>query len=208
MQNGFLGQGKRKEIIMKNKSNRQAVYKKYINSELGKATRKAWVKSKRGKEIMGLASKKYHILHKSEIKERSKLWRSNHREEVKKRKREWARSPSGRLQARKYWKKSTKAMFHLYENVSKRKNLKFSISFEDFNKLIFLPCNYCGHKPTPPERNGLDRMDNTKGYELSNVVPCCTPCNQMKSKLTVKDFVCKCREIIKHMEKNHVAQKS
>jgi hypothetical protein len=28
--------------------------------------------------------------------------------------------------------------------------------------------------------NGIDRMDNTKGYVLGNIVSCCTECNYVK----------------------------
>jgi len=183
------------------KESRKKAVRKYINSEHGKATRKAYVQGERGKEKIRAARKVRYVRNKGKIKIRGRIWRMNHREIVKKRKREWARSPNGRLSRRTYWKKSPLAMFRLYERVAKRKNLTFDILFEDFNKLIFLPCVYCGYKPTPPERNGLDRIDNTKGYELSNTDPCCHPCNQMKGKLSVSNFICKCKEIIRHMEK-------
>lgn len=36
--------------------------------------------------------------------------------------------------------------------------------------------------------NGLDRLDNTKGYTKDNVAPCCTVCNSAKGTLTVTEF--------------------
>lgn len=75
----------------------------------------------------------------------------------------------------------------------------FSLSFEDFINLTQQNCYYCGAPPTNYKKlfdakkgyfyNGLDRIDNTKGYDLSNVKPCCTDCNYAKGTLTEKEFV-------------------
>jgi hypothetical protein len=56
-----------------------------------------------------------------------------------------------------------------------------NLSFEDFQRLNALPCDYC-KGPLPETGHGLDRKDNTRGYELDNVVPCCYDCNTMKGK--------------------------
>jgi hypothetical protein len=37
--------------------------------------------------------------------------------------------------------------------------------------------------------NGLDRVDNARGYESGNVVPCCDPCNRMKGTLSREAFL-------------------
>ena len=44
--------------------------------------------------------------------------------------------------------------------------------------------------------NGIDRVDNIKGYDLDNCVTCCSLCNWMKRDLTIKEF--------KEIEKNCV----
>lgn len=58
-------------------------------------------------------------------------------------------------------------------------------------------CNYCGLdsaqlyelnlvNPRTKKRYetiGVDRIDNSGPYELANLVPCCAPCNQVKSQL-------------------------
>ena len=59
-------------------------------------------------------------------------------------------------------------------------------------------CHYCGTMPSQRFRtkadngefiyNGLDHVDNLRGYELGNVVPCCKVCNYAKSDRTVEDF--------------------
>mgnify|MGYP001559832597 CR=1 len=37
-------------------------------------------------------------------------------------------------------------------------------------------CYYCQF-PLPDAGVGLDRLDNSIGYTVANVVPCCTDCN-------------------------------
>ena len=36
--------------------------------------------------------------------------------------------------------------------------------------------------------NGIDRIDNNKGYTIDNIVPCCAKCNYAKGKLTLQEF--------------------
>lgn len=36
--------------------------------------------------------------------------------------------------------------------------------------------------------NGIDRIDNSKGYNLDNCVTCCTQCNTAKMQETEEDF--------------------
>jgi len=55
-------------------------------------------------------------------------------------------------------------------------------------ELMLSPCTYCGKVATLEDTNGLDRLDNTKGHSLGNVVPCCSICNIMKQRMTVTEF--------------------
>ncbi|CAB4196824.1 hypothetical protein UFOVP1290_344 [uncultured Caudovirales phage] len=71
---------------------------------------------------------------------------------------------------------------------SKRKLLWELDSIDAFN-LIQKPCYYCGFVVKFPEsRNGLDRIDNAKGYNINNVVPCCYPCNIAKHEMSIDEF--------------------
>lgn len=55
-------------------------------------------------------------------------------------------------------------------------NHSWTITGEQYYSLISSPCDYCGLELH--ERGiGLDRLDNTRDYELGNVVPCCVECN-------------------------------
>jgi deferrochelatase/peroxidase EfeB len=46
--------------------------------------------------------------------------------------------------------------------------------------------------------NGLDRVDNNRGYVFSNVVSCCFKCNQMKGKLSVQEFLNHIIKVVDH----------
>lgn len=92
-------------------------------------------------------------------------------------------------------------------------NIEFTLSIEQFASLSRSDCYYCGAppamfvrmgnaKPGEPLANGIDRVDNSLGYFLANVVPCCTLCNQMKLTSTQSEFLAHVRRIVAHSIKN------
>lgn len=85
---------------------------------------------------------------------------------------------------------------------ARRASLDFSISREQFKKLIVDSCYYCGELPGPHvflgmAYNGIDRVDNNKGYDVSNLVTCCADCNLMKRLMTVDNFFTHIVKIVK-----------
>lgn len=80
-----------------------------------------------------------------------------------------------------------------YNCEAKNRNLDFKLTFKEFKSLIFKSCFYCNIKKssyqTCPNKiklwyNGIDRVDNTKGYFLENCVTCCKSCNSKKKSIT------------------------
>lgn len=64
------------------------------------------------------------------------------------------------------------------------------LSLDDYQKLITQSCHYCSNCLAPKKASGvgLDRIDNTKGYQLDNVLPCCGVCNSIRNDyLSVKE---------------------
>jgi 5-methylcytosine-specific restriction endonuclease McrA len=58
-----------------------------------------------------------------------------------------------------------------------------------FENYIIGCCSYCGLKPQfPHTRNGIDRVDSSKGYTEDNCVSCCTFCNYSKLDYTIDEF--------------------
>ncbi len=60
---------------------------------------------------------------------------------------------------------------------AKRRGLDWDIEREWYQKYIWNhPCVFCGGETL----GGMDRLDNSRGYEKSNVVSCCPWCNVIK----------------------------
>jgi len=86
-----------------------------------------------------------------------------------------------------------------YRNNARKSGREFKILPKLFAELTSSPCHYCGIEPSRIHRsvwnsgdyayNGLDRVDNSKGYIPENVVPCCYTCNSAKSKMTKSEFL-------------------
>jgi hypothetical protein len=77
--------------------------------------------------------------------------------------------------------------FNAAKAVAKRRKLTWLLSREDFRALIGGVCTYCDGA-LPVTGIGLDRIENSIGYEVGNVLPCCTYCNRMRNDfLTVEE---------------------
>jgi hypothetical protein len=54
-----------------------------------------------------------------------------------------------------------------------------TLKFNDFKTMVLSECYYC-HYIKEDEVNGIDRLNNSIGYEKDNCIPCCETCNMMK----------------------------
>lgn len=87
-----------------------------------------------------------------------------------------------------------------YKSSAKSRNLEFSLTDDEFRKLVTEDCYYCGSAPSNfPQTgqfsrskgvyfSGIDRVDNEVGYIIGNVVSCCQICNKMKLDWTQEQF--------------------
>lgn len=85
-------------------------------------------------------------------------------------------------------------------NNAKNRGILVEISKEDFVQIAKMDCFYCGEHPkekiyydqpewsTPAKLNGIDRVDNSIGYTLDNIVASCYICNRGKMDLSLEDF--------------------
>lgn len=90
-------------------------------------------------------------------------------------------------------------LYRQYKKGAKNRNLDFLISYEEFIEITLKNCDYCNAKPSAIHSNphwngchlynGIDRVDNNKGYFIGNVVPCCKRCNAAKSNLSKDEFL-------------------
>jgi hypothetical protein len=94
-----------------------------------------------------------------------------------------------------------KGLHDHYKRSASKSDREWSISKAQFKTLILSNCHYCGIEPRQKRHNnkilynGIDRLDNTKGYIEGNCVACCGTCNWMKGKLSVGDFLSKINRI-------------
>lgn len=79
---------------------------------------------------------------------------------------------------------------------ARRKGLNFQLSLDQFRQLVTSPCRYCGFSE---KRNGVDRLDNSKGYLFANCVPCCSVCNYAKREMRVEQFFSWVRAVYEHI---------
>lgn len=96
---------------------------------------------------------------------------------------------------------------------AKTRGYEFALTKEQVRILTKQNCHYCG--AIPNNRffhtgnngdyiyNGLDRIENTKGYTIDNVVPCCIQCNRSKTDMTIKEFESWVQRVYKHFGSNH-----
>jgi len=81
---------------------------------------------------------------------------------------------------------------------AKRRGIAWELSKEQVREIAVRDCFYCGRKPEQFRRrsdlngiftyNGIDRIDNSKGYVVGNVVSCCKRCNYAKRDMTADEF--------------------
>lgn len=96
--------------------------------------------------------------------------------------------------------------FQSYKSSAKSRKLSFNITLKEFLNITCKKCYYCGDMPSNIAKsqnqlqgkyiyNGIDRIDNTVGYESTNMVPCCKRCNLMKRTNSFTDFIEHCKKI-------------
>jgi len=108
-----------------------------------------------------------HRLWKSENKEHSSLW--------------YRTNVNSRLDAIK-------------RSATKRE-LEWALDDTEAKNMLTNPCHYCGHLDLTVRVNGIDRMDNSKGYIPENVVSCCKSCNYCKKNLSSEEFINTCKAV-------------
>ena len=83
-----------------------------------------------------------------------------------------------------------------------KRNLVWKLNKEYVLDITKRPCHYCGIGPKKSLAggksqsfngdyfyNGIDRINNNKGYTTNNTVPCCEDCNRAKLTRTASQFL-------------------
>jgi hypothetical protein len=100
-------------------------------------------------------------------------------------------------------------VLHVFKKYSRRaaeRQLQFNLTLDDVKKHIHAPCYFCGTQYTNSfdirgrtmYYNGIDRIDNSIGYERDNCQPCCWRCNYAKRDSSVEDFANWANKLVKN----------
>jgi len=95
------------------------------------------------------------------------------------------------------------AIWNHYVKGAKKRDINFTLKKNTFNELILNPCFYCNYIQEG-EVNGIDRIDNNKGYTDDNVVTCCQTCNEAKGSQHPQEFIDKMNSIYLFNKENKV----
>lgn len=97
-----------------------------------------------------------------------------------------------------YGEAAFNSLYYNYKQGAKKRNLEFNLTKEELKVLTSKDCFYCGAIPSQYTNtvrngkyiyNGIDRVDNSKGYILDNCVSCCGYCNKAKQQKTRGEFI-------------------
>ena len=93
---------------------------------------------------------------------------------------------------------SMRGLINSYKNGAKKRKIEYELTEEQFREITKKDCYYCGAKANGMIKykecngyyiyNGIDRIDNNRGYTIDNVVPCCKHCNRSKYKRTLSEY--------------------
>lgn len=98
----------------------------------------------------------------------------------------------------------TKALGDIWRNATchaRERGLAFSLTARQVFDVASRICAYCGASGAPFV--GLDRRDNTRGYEPDNIEPCCYYCNFSKNNRSVREFLDWAKRVVAHIEADH-----
>lgn len=113
--------------------------------------------------------------YREENKEESRLKKKNY----------YVKKKDAILASNKIWTQTKTGRLFSYIRSAKARGIEWNLTPEQFEELWQHHCYYCGDKITTI---GIDRKDNSKGYEVENILPCCHVCNIMKRSMTVEEF--------------------
>lgn len=109
-----------------------------------------------------------------------------------------------------------KQLFQVCKRNGKMNGTGFTLSFKQWMALSLSNCFYCGCPPSNTRKdigrrghlvseevvfyNGIDRVDNKKGYFPENSVASCRKCNFAKGHANQNDFIIQVFKIYKHLK--------
>ena len=84
------------------------------------------------------------------------------------------------------WEHKSSEAWKSYRSKATKRGLDFTLNRVQVTDFVTDNCFYCGAAPDP--FNGMDRVDNDKGYVDGNVVTSCRMCNVAKNSHSRDEF--------------------
>jgi hypothetical protein len=172
----------RNKIARKNeaKPERKAVKAKWAEDNYDKVAKKCM--DFRQRKIEKLGAEEYL----KQQAEQAKKWREN--------------NPEKTAKTNENKKNSKYQNYNVYKSSAGIKNLEFTLTYEEYNKIVECKCHYCD---IIQEKgfNGIDRTTQTIGYIVDNCVSCCQMCNYMKGSCSDEVFIKRIEHILTFQNK-------
>ena len=101
-----------------------------------------------------------------------------------------------------------------YRRNARVRGIPWELTSDQFSEIAQRKCFYTGAVPSKKfesnsgeifQYNGIDRVDNTKGYTVENCVACAPAINQMKADLPLDVFLSLCRMVAANFPESRVA---
>lgn len=181
---------------IKNKEERSAYNREYRNKNIDKIKEKnkKWVDE--NKDKVKEYQKAYGaIWYKKNIEKRreqiAKYQRDHRGDQVKRVQKYVSKNKDKVYEYGKIYNRTISGKYRAYRNSAKKRNKSFLIDIETFEHIFNGSCRYCNEE----NACGIDRVDNSVGYEEKNCVPCCKTCNYMKKTFSTDIFLAHVKKI-------------
>lgn len=130
-------------------------------------------------DVIKQRSSKYYYDNIEEEKVKRKKYRDSHKEDQKIWMNQWKEKNPQRYRASR--------ILCTYKRNDKKYNRENNLTSSWIVERIFSqPCYYCGE--TDWKKIGCDRIDNSIGHIMTNVIPCCGKCNNERKTKGFDEF--------------------
>lgn len=163
----------------RNKERALACGREYAKSHRKENVKKALRYKRKNREKVLAYLRGYYRRNSERLKAICAVYRKNNKEKVNAYQKALRETMKESGLYKKY-RESMRCRYVSAKSYAKRRSLAWNILESDYSELMSKTCVYCDGK-LPLHGTGLDRMDNSKGYIIGNIVPCCSGCNRVKS---------------------------
>lgn len=188
---------------MKKDNNRREYYKLYHQSKMNDPSYAGKSYREKRREM----AREYADSHRERRKEMAKdsnyvesrrkylkVWRAKNKEQIR---------DYNRNKRDKTYQGTFVARYSALKQQARMRGSVMPITFNEYKNLLESPCYLCGDSVISVSKSGhgLDRIDSSVGYILSNCRPCCGVCNRMKRDLPIDKFIARIKKILQNYSK-------